>query len=83
MRKQMEGDNEQRRAAARDARERGESPSEAGVTTGASKQQRHIGNEASHEEKLQGPGHGKADPSRFTGDGRPREQDDPTNEERS
>jgi hypothetical protein len=71
MRKQMEGDNEQRRAAAREARERGESPSEAGATTGASKQRRHLGNEASHEEKMDGPGRGKADPERFTGDARP------------
>lgn len=35
VRKQMEGDNRQRRAAAREAREEGLSPSEAGVTTGA------------------------------------------------
>lgn len=83
MRKQMEGDNQQRRAAAREAREQGESPSEAGVTTGASKQDCHLGNEASHEEKMQGAGRGKADPSRFTGDGRPRQQDDPTGEDRS
>lgn len=83
MRKQMEGDSEQRRAAAREAKERGESPSEGGVTTGASKQRPHLGNEATHEEKLQGAGHGKADPERFTGDGRPREQDDPVGNERS
>lgn len=77
MRKQMEGDSEQRRAAAREARERGESPADAGVTTGASKQHRHLGNQASHEEKTAGPGHGKQDPDRHTGDGRPREQDEP------
>jgi hypothetical protein len=72
MRKQTEGDNQQRRAAARDAREHGQSPSAAGVTTGASKQPRHLGNEASHEEKMAGPGHGKQDPDRHMGNERPR-----------
>jgi pterin-4a-carbinolamine dehydratase len=40
--KQMEGDNERRRALAREARERGLRPSEAGVTLGASKQPEHV-----------------------------------------
>jgi len=39
--KQMEGDNEQRRTRARRARERGHTPSEEGVTLGASKQREH------------------------------------------
>jgi hypothetical protein len=39
MGKQMEGDNKKRRAKARKARESGQSASEVGVTTGASKQQ--------------------------------------------
>lgn len=38
MGKQMEGDNQQRRAAAREAREAGDRPSEHGMTTGGSKQ---------------------------------------------
>ncbi len=42
MRKQMEGDNRERREKAKDARDEGMSPSEARVTTGASKQRRHL-----------------------------------------
>lgn len=59
VRKQMEGDNRQRRAAAREAREEGVSPSEAGVTTGASKQNRHMKAKASHEEKIEAIRQGK------------------------
>jgi pterin-4a-carbinolamine dehydratase len=44
--KQMEGDNQRRRALARQAREAGQAPSEAGVTLGASKQPEHA--ERSH-----------------------------------
>ncbi|MGC9669339.1 DUF2267 domain-containing protein [Planosporangium sp. 12N6] len=39
--KQMEGDNQRRRALARRAREEGRAPSEAGVTLGSSKQVEH------------------------------------------
>ena len=39
--KQMEGDNQRRRARARRAREEGRAPGEAGVTLGASKQREH------------------------------------------
>jgi pterin-4a-carbinolamine dehydratase/uncharacterized protein (DUF2267 family) len=39
--KQMEGDNQRRRTLARQARNRGQQPSEAGVTFGASKQFEH------------------------------------------
>src|SRR5262245_37686256 len=39
--KQMEGDNQRRRALARQAREDGMAPSEAGVTLGAGKQREH------------------------------------------
>jgi pterin-4a-carbinolamine dehydratase len=46
--KQMEGDNQRRRALARRAREEGRAPSEAGVTLGASKQPEHT--ERSHRE---------------------------------
>lgn len=52
VRKQMEGDNRQRRAAAREARDEGLSPSEAGVTTGASKQNKHLKGNASHAERI-------------------------------
>ena len=52
--KKMEGDEDQRRAAARQARESGLEPSEAGVTTGASKQPAHVRHQDSltHEERL-------------------------------
>lgn len=42
MRKQMEGDNQRRRALARQARERGQQPSRDGTTLGASKQLTHL-----------------------------------------
>ena len=51
--REMEGDNEQRRAAAREARERGERPSEVGATQGASKQRKEAPNDASHQEKME------------------------------
>lgn len=51
--KKMEGNEDQRRAAARQARESGLKPSEAGVTTGASKQRQHLRHgEESHEDRL-------------------------------
>jgi hypothetical protein len=59
MRKQTEGDNRQRRAAAKAARDEGRAPSEAGVTTGASKQPRHVLSGASHDERVEHLGEGK------------------------
>ena len=59
MRKQMEGDNRQRRKAARQAKDDGLMPSEAGVTTGASKQQRHLKNDSSHHERVENLDRGK------------------------
>jgi hypothetical protein len=52
--KKMEGNEDQRRAAARQARASGLEPSEAGVTTGASKQPTHLRHQDSltHEERL-------------------------------
>jgi hypothetical protein len=67
----MEGDNRQRRARAAEAREHGTTPSEAGVTTGASKQIRHLPNSADHEDKLSGPGRGKQQPERAASEPRP------------
>lgn len=55
----MEGDEEQRRAAAREAREDGKSPSEAGATLGASKQRKKAKGSESHQEKLEMRDHGK------------------------
>jgi hypothetical protein len=51
VRKEMEGGNRARRQKAREAREHGKLPSEAGVTTGASKQRLRLHHEE-HEEKL-------------------------------
>ena len=48
----MEGDNEQRRDAAREAREQGKRPSEVGATLGASKQRKEAPEDASHQEKM-------------------------------
>jgi hypothetical protein len=48
----MEGDADQKRAAAREARAHGHLPSEVGATTGASKQTKKAPSNATHEEKL-------------------------------
>jgi hypothetical protein len=48
----QEGDNEQRRSAARQARESGKRPSEVGATLGASKQLKSAKQSASHQDKL-------------------------------
>ena len=50
--KKVEGNEDQRRAAAREARREGESPSALRETTGASKQRRHLGRQEPHEEKM-------------------------------
>ena len=55
----MEGDNEQRRRAAREARNKGKRPSEAGATLGASKQRKEVRANGSHEERLSTKGQGK------------------------
>jgi hypothetical protein len=79
VRKQMEGDNRQRRKAAGQAKDEGLSPSEAGVTTGASKQQRHLKNDSSHRERVENPDRGKLaggrhDPGLRPGSGIPEQQ---------
>ena len=50
--KQMEGNEEQKRAAARDARHEGKSASEVGGTTGASKQHTDASPGDTHQERL-------------------------------
>ena len=57
--KQMEGDDTQRKAAAREAREQGKSASEMGATLGASKQRKEATSEQSHQERLELRDHGK------------------------
>lgn len=71
MGKQMEGDNRQRRQRAREAREEGTAPSEAGVTLGGSKQDFHLGSDADHDEKMDAPGRGKQEPDRAANPMRP------------
>ena len=53
VRKKMEGDEQQKRQKANDARERGKQPSEEGATTGASKQPRKVKSK-DHSERLAG-----------------------------
>jgi hypothetical protein len=60
--KDMEGDNEQRRAAAREARAQGKRPSEVGATLGASKQLKSAKQGASHQEKIDLKREGKPGP---------------------
>jgi hypothetical protein len=56
----VEGNNEQRRDAAREARAQGKLPSEMGGTLGASKQRKSAPNDASHQEKMDLKQDGKA-----------------------
>lgn len=58
MGKQMEGDNRERRKQAKEARDRGETASEAGVSTGASKQRREESG-SDHDERLESIQHGE------------------------
>lgn len=55
-----EGDANQKRAAAREAKEHGHLPSEVGATTGASKQRKEAPHNATHEEKMELRHEGKA-----------------------
>ncbi|GAA2399959.1 hypothetical protein GCM10010420_28220 [Streptomyces glaucosporus] len=61
MSRKMEGDEDQKRAAAREAERAGEQPSAHGETTGASKQRTHLTGRSSitHEEKLETRHQGK------------------------
>lgn len=61
VRKKMEGDNRQRRKRAKEAREQGETPSEAGASTGASKERsRQPDNRRiPHEDRLESKRSGK------------------------
>lgn len=64
--KQMEGDNRQRRAAAREAREQGRSASEIGGSSGASQQRSKADADMTHQEKLDLKREGKHDVIRET-----------------
>ena len=56
----MEGNDEQRRKAARDARAEGKRPSAMGATQGASKQLKSAKQGATHQERLEQKHEGKA-----------------------
>jgi hypothetical protein len=58
----MEGNEEQRRAAARKARSEGRKPSEVGATLGASKQTKSVKASASHQERMDTKRQGKPSP---------------------
>jgi hypothetical protein len=57
--KKMEGNEEQRRQKAREAKRAGQLPSEQGATQGASKQRTHLPQDEDHGEKLQSIRRGK------------------------
>lgn len=59
--KQMQGDSDQRRNAAQDARESGQKASEVGATTGGAKQRTESDENSSHQEKLDLKREGKQD----------------------
>lgn len=59
--KSMEGSEEQKRQAARDAREEGKSASEIGATTGGSQQRTEAGDDMSHQQRLDLKREGKPD----------------------
>jgi hypothetical protein len=57
--RELEGDNEQRRAAAKKARDAGKRPSEVSATLGASKQRKEAKRSASHSERVEQRSEGK------------------------
>jgi len=59
--KKMEGDEAQKRAAAREAREEGKRPSEMGATTGASTQRTEAKPGTTHQQRLDLKREGKID----------------------
>lgn len=59
--KKMEGNEEQKRQAARDAREEGKSASEIGASTGGSQQRTEASGNMSHQERLDLKREGKPD----------------------
>jgi hypothetical protein len=71
VRRQVEGDNRERRQRARDARDDGRDPSAEGVTTGASKQRSHRQGGDSHDDKIASLARGKQDEAHHRPDTRP------------
>jgi hypothetical protein len=62
----MEGSEEQKQAAAREARKQGKKPSEVSATTGASKQRKEAPSNATHDEKMELKHEGKHGGSKAT-----------------
>ena len=80
-----EGNNEQRRAKARDARQTGRKPSESSATLGASKQRKEAKSGASHQVKMEQKREGKEAGTAKGTSGKPRpgnRQSDPKRTER-
>jgi hypothetical protein len=76
MGKQMYGNVEQTRLAARDARAEGKQPSEVGATTGASQQRNEAQNGMSHQQRIDLKREGKQDDlSQETPEARPGSRD--------
>jgi hypothetical protein len=76
MGKQMEGSEEQKRQAARDAKAEGKKPSEVGATTGASQQRNEAQNGMSHQQRIDLKREGKQDDlSQETPEARPGSRD--------
>lgn len=77
--KSMEGSPEQKRQAAREAREEGKRPSEVGRTTGASQQRTEAGDDMTHQQRLDLQREGKPDViSENTPEARPGSRDPDT-----
>lgn len=77
--KSMEGSPEQKRQAAREAREEGKNPSEVGRTTGASQQRTEAGDDMTHQQRLDLQREGKPDViSENTPEARPGSRDPDT-----
>jgi hypothetical protein len=77
--KKMEGNEEQKRQAARDAREEGKSASEIGATTGGSQQRTEAKGDMSHQERLDLKREGKPDQlTENTPEARPGSRDNDT-----
>lgn len=75
--KSMEGSPEQKRQAAREAKEEGKKPSEMGATTGGSQQQKRSDDAQSHEEQMDQRSEGKPEQlhHRDQAEARPRSRD--------
>ena len=77
--KSMGGSPEQKRAAAREAREEGKTPSEVGRTTGASQQRTEADDDMTHQQRLDLKREGKPDViSENTPEARPGSRDPDT-----